>query len=155
MKSRSSSHPRPGRQRELAVDELRPVRDQPPPDRIAVRVEDLEVGPVRLAREEVRRDLRLLVVGELDAVEMCGRRHPPPARVAAGPRGVEVADVDRAALHQVTATLGRVLALACADGNAATGANVAHVTRVVRPDARLLEPADVEVPHAVAELDRL
>ena len=32
-------------------------------------MEHLEVGAVRLAREQVGGDLRLLVVGELDAVE--------------------------------------------------------------------------------------
>src|SRR5438270_483004 len=61
---------RPRGQRELAVLDLGPVRDQVPPDRVAVRMEDLDVRPVRAAREQVDRDLRLLVVAELDAVEL-------------------------------------------------------------------------------------
>src|SRR6185503_3292054 len=66
--------PEPGRRRqgEPALDEIRPVRDHPPPDRVAVRMEDLEIRAVRLAREEVRRDLGLLVVRQLDAVEVRG-----------------------------------------------------------------------------------
>src|SRR5512146_2746175 len=47
------------RQRELAVLELGAVGDQVPPDRVAVRVEDLDVGAVRAAREQVYRHLRL------------------------------------------------------------------------------------------------
>src|SRR5579872_4665374 len=108
-------------------------------------MEHLDVGAVGLAGEQVRRDLRLLVVGELDAVEVRGSRHPAPARVAAAPGRVEVADVDRPLLHEVAATLGRVLALARAHGDPSPGAHVTHVALVVAPDAGLLEPADPQV----------
>src|SRR4029079_14672137 len=108
-----------------------------------------------LAREEVRRDLGLLVVRQLDAVEVRGGRHPPPARVAARPGRVVVADVDGTELHQIPATLRRVLALTGADRDSAGQADVAHVARVVRPDAGLLEPADVEVADAPAQVEGL
>ena len=74
---------------------------------------------------------------------------------AAGPRRVEVAEVDRALDHQVAAAAGRELALPRADAHAARVADIAHRTAVVRPDARLLEPVEVEVGDAARELDRL
>src|SRR6185295_17757729 len=60
-----------------------------------------------------------------------------------------------AELHQVAAALRRMLTLSRADGDSAGRAYVAHVPCVVAPDARLLEPADVEVTDTPAELDRL
>src|SRR5581483_2691493 len=148
------AEPGAGRERELAVLHLGAVRDQVPPDRVAVGVEHLDVGPVRAAREQVDRDLRLLVVAELDAVELRRGGHARPVRVAAAPRRVEVADVDGAALEHVAARARRVLALAGADRDAAARPHLAHVAVVVRPDARLLEPADVELADAVAEVER-
>src|ERR1700712_254006 len=144
----------PAGQRHHAVDEGRAVLDHAPPDRIAIGVEHLEVGAVRLAREQVRGDVRLLVVRELDRVGVRDRGVAAPVRRTARPRGVEVADVERPDLHQVAAALGRVLALAGADGDTAGEAHVAHVAAVVRPAAGLLEPADVQVPDAVAEIER-
>src|SRR5207253_8199761 len=92
---------------------------------------------------------------ELDAVKLRGRRHPRPVRVAAAPRGVEVADVDSARLEHVAAAARRVLALAGADRDAAARTHLAHVAAVVRPDAGLLEPADVQVGDARAKVERL
>src|SRR5580704_14627395 len=91
------------RQREVAILERRAVGDELPPDGVAVGMEDLDVGAVRLAGEQVERDLRLLVVSELDTVEPCRGRHPLPVCVATAPGSIEVADVHRASLKQVAA----------------------------------------------------
>ena len=83
------------------------------------------------------------------------RRHATPFGHAAGPRRVEVAEVDCSVDHQVTAAAGRELALPCADANSRREANVPHRAPVVRPDAGLLEPVQVEVLDEPGEADRL
>src|SRR5205823_8093304 len=73
----------------------------------------------------------------------------------AGPGGVEVADVDRAEVHQVAAPGGRELALTGADANAGRMAHVPHGAPVVVPAARLLEPVEVAVLDEARKADRL
>ena len=118
----------PGRVRQLEhpVDERRAVRDEVPPDRVAVGVEALDDGSVRDRREQVRGDLGLLVVAHRTSNDVRDRRRPPPLGRAARPRRVEVADVDRALVHQVAASGRRELALAGADADGRAEANVAH-----------------------------
>src|ERR1700733_4959673 len=101
----------------------------------------------------MRRYLRLLMMAELDAVEMCRSRHAAPSRVAPRPGRVEVANVDCAVLHQIPAGLRRVLALPRANGDPSAGADLTHVAMVVGPQARLFEPADVQLSYAFAQLE--
>src|ERR1700747_1486125 len=74
---------------------------------------------------------------------------------AAGPGGVEVADIDRPLGHQVAAARGAVLALTGADSDPRAAADVAHRAPVVRPAARLLEPREVAVLDESREANRL
>src|ERR1035441_10394337 len=143
------------RQHEMSVFECGAVRDELPPDRVAVRMKDLDVGAVRLAGEQMERDLWLLVVSEFHAVEPCRGRHPLPVGVPTAPGRIEVADVHGAGLKEVAAAAGRVFALSGADGDAAASPYLAHVATIVGPDAWLLEPANVEVRHAATEVERL
>ena len=103
----------------------------------------------------MRRDLRLLVVRHGDVVGERRGRDAAPLRRAARPGGVEVAEVDRALGHQVAAAARGELALPGADAHAGAEADVAHRAAVVRPDARLLEPVEVEVLDEAREADRV
>ena len=78
-----------------------------------------------------------------------------PVRGAAGPRRVEVADVNRAVFHEVTTTRRRVFALPGADRDPAAHPHIAQAALIVLPANRLLKPGDVEVVYPVAELERL
>ena len=72
------------------------------------------------------------------------RRDAAPLGRPARPRRVEVADVDRAADHQVAAPPRPRIALTGADRGPRPVAHVAHRAAIVVPPARLLEPADVD-----------
>src|SRR5712692_4898991 len=109
------------RQFHLAINQLRSIDYEIPPDRIALGVKHLEVRAMRLAGQQVRCDLGLLVMSELDRVGVRDGRHPEPVGCSAGPGGIEVADIDRARLHQFAAGGWRVLALAGADGDPSSG----------------------------------
>ena len=80
---------------------------------------------------------------------------PPPFGGPAGPGGVEVAEVDRPFDHEIAAAAGGELALTRADAYARRVADVAHRAAVVRPDAGLFEPVQVEVLDEACEPHRL
>ena len=147
----------PGRVAQLdrAALEPRPVGDEVPPDRVAVGMEALDEGAVRDRREQVRGDLRLLVMRHPHVESMCDAGHATPLRRTAGPRRVEVADVDGPLHDQLAAAGCGVLALPRADRHAGGVANVAHRPQVVVPAARLLEPDQVEVLDEPREANRL
>src|SRR5689334_14580507 len=68
-----------------ARSERRTVRNEVPPDRIAVRVEALDEGSVGDRCEKMGCDLRLLVMTHCDVEDMSEGCDPPPFRRAAGP----------------------------------------------------------------------
>ena len=70
-------------QLEHAVDERRPVRDEVPPDRVAVGVEALDDGPVRDRGDQVRGDLRAPRGGP--SRRRTSTRSRPPAAIPVGP----------------------------------------------------------------------
>ena len=105
--------------------------------------------------QQMRGDLGLLVMGHRHVERDRRRRHAAPLGRPAGPGRVEVAEVDRPLDHQVAAPAGRELALTRADTHAPREADVTHGAPVVRPDARLLEPVQVEVLDETGEADRL
>ncbi len=117
----------------------------------------LEVGAVRLAREQVRGDLRLLVVRELDAVDVCAtaamRRQfvGPPAQEASKLQ----TSIAPASIRSRQPSGEYSLWPAQTGMPPPMRARRACRGASLRPAARLLEPADVEVLHALAELERL
>ncbi len=118
-------------------------------------MEALDERAVRDRREQVTRELRLLVVPH-PHVE--GVRHPsdtPPLGRPTRPGSVEVADIDRASNDEVAAAGSRELALASTDRYAGCVADVPHRAQVVVPAARLLEPDEADVVDETCELDRL
>src|SRR5512132_4250454 len=92
---------------------------------------------------------------ELDPERRGETRRLAPDGGATGPRRVEVGHVDRTGHDQIANAGERRLALAGAHRQAGLEPDVAHPSGVVGPATRLLEPADVEVPHEPRELDRL
>ena len=94
---------------------------QAPEERVALLVEALDEGVVRHARQQVRRHLRLLVMAQLDAERGGEPGRLAPDRRAAGPRGVEVRDVDRAGDDEVAQPAQGRLALPGADRDARSG----------------------------------
>src|SRR5690349_17176143 len=145
----------PGRERVPAVADPRRHVGQLPEERVALLVEALHEGVVRDARGEVCGDLRLLVMAQLDAVRGAQAGRLAPDRRAAGPRRVEVGDVDRAVLDQVAKPPERDLALAGRDRDPRLVADVAHPAPVVRPADGLLEPPEIEIPDSPAEVHRV
>src|SRR3984885_600271 len=108
---------------------------------------------MRLTRKKVGRYMRLLVVTKFNTVELSGRCHSSPGGVSPGPGGIEIAHVDCSHLHEMPASLGRVLALPGARPDSPQITHVPHVSRIVRPDARLFKPPEAEITHHAAKLE--
>ncbi len=117
-------------------------------------MEHLGVGRVGLAGEKVERRVGFFVVAYFDLVDVRDGCHPAPLGAAAGPGGVEVADVDCAEIEEVLASGGGVLALPGARRDSCPRTYLAERASVGSPLARLLEPADVELADPVGDLER-
>ena len=126
-----------------------------PEERVALLVEALDERVVGHAGEQMRRDLRFLVVSELDPERSGETRRLAPDRWAACPGRVEVRDIDGATDDEVPDPDEGGLALPGTDRDGRLVPDVAHPAGVIRPAARLLEPADVEVPHELGEFHGL
>ncbi len=135
--------------------ERRAVGNQVPPKRVAGGMETFHDRPVGLGGDEVGGNLWFFVMAHPHIIGIGNGGGAQPVRGAARPRRVEVADVDRAVFHEVTATRRRVFALPRADWDPATHPHIAQAPLVVLPANRLLKPGDVEVVYPVAELERL
>src|ERR1043166_2191979 len=101
------------------------------------------------------RDLRLLVMRQLDAVHLAYSGGAPPFGDAAGLRRVEIDDVDRTRRDQPAHAVARNLALPGIDRDRRAAAHLGHAGRVVMPMTRLLEPTDVVRFDEPCEFDRL
>src|ERR1700722_6500384 len=108
----------------------------------------LDDSAVRLARYEVRGDLRFFVMSNRDVIGASDGGHSTPHRRAARPRRVEVAEIDRAYVHEVATSHRRMFALSCTDRNISSHTHVAHPSGVVTPTHRFFEPHDVEILDA-------
>src|SRR4030081_3480481 len=69
------AEPRRVTQLDRAPLEPRPIGDEVPPDRVAVGMEALDEGSVRDRGEQMRCDLRLLVVRHLHVEGVCDAGH--------------------------------------------------------------------------------
>ena len=118
-------------------------------------MEALDSGAVRLAGDEVRRDLRLLMMSHLGVEAVRDRGCAKPRRGAPRPRRVEVAHVNRLILHEIAASARAELTLASADRVRDGLPDRCHRPSVVVPSHRLLEPHDVEIAGPPSELDRV
>src|SRR4051794_6138793 len=146
------AEPGAGREPVSAVADPRRHVGELPEERVALLVEALHERVVRDAREEMRGHLGLLVVAELDTERGAQPGGLAPDRRPARPRRVEVRDVDRVVLQEVAQPAERRLALARGHRDRRLVPDVAHPAPVVRPAARLLEPADVVVGDPLPEL---
>ena len=78
------------RQHKVAVGQIWPVPDHLPEDRVAGGMKGLDIRTMRDRCQQVRRHLRLLMVGHFDAVDGCKGGHPSPGRRPAAPGRVIV-----------------------------------------------------------------
>ncbi len=159
MNVSSRTQPRPGASGSgnSPSTSVGPVLDHVPEDRVAGRGERLDVGAVRLRGQQVRGDLGLLVVAELDVEGRGQGGDPSPLGRAAAPRRVVVADIDGPGGHHLAHPDPADLALAGGHVDVAAHAHVAQTAEVGVPAGRLLEPADGDAlgPHGGHELEGL
>src|SRR5213594_3996163 len=140
--------------RERPVSDAWTVGPHRLPHRVALGVrEALHVGSVGNRRQQVARDLRLLVVRHLDARRRAERGGAPPLADTAALGGVEVDEVDGAGVEHPAHAVAGDLALARRDRDARGVAHARHQGDVVVPVTRLLEPADVERLDQTGEAD--